>query len=391
MQEDRAFVVGRFIELVIERHGRDDPGEDLGYSHPHHTAHERKHQRFQQELQQNVPRARSNRLAQADLPRPLRDRDQHNIHHADSAHRQRNDADQSQHRLQPQRKSVDHGAVLNGVPRRRRLVVFGIEVMPRRLKDNLVGIFQALQIAHQSEGDEAIVVVRSVIHRVLNLVPHRSDHFKIKSPEADVLPHCRRSLKNFLRRLVAQNHHPAMVGKISVLEIAAVRESQLAHLPIGHFDAAHRDGHDPGAKFDSEVAINFAAHRANDRHLIANRFHVLIFVSDLLARALAAGLHTGLSRPKHNDVIAHVHKSMQHTAAQTLAVGEQQHHRSQSPHDAQHGEQGAHAVAHKRLPALQNEFFQEHGFEQSGQRSVASQRTGHGLSWQLVTGNRYSM
>ena len=90
------------------------------------------HQRLQQELHQDMPRPRAQRLAQPDLARALGHRDQHDIHHAHPAHRQRDRANQAQHGLQPQRKRVDHLPVFDRVPHRSRFVVPGIEVMPTR-------------------------------------------------------------------------------------------------------------------------------------------------------------------------------------------------------------------------------------------------------------------
>ena len=47
------------------------------------------HRRFEQELPQDFAAARAERLADADLARPLRDRDRHDRHHADAADHQR--------------------------------------------------------------------------------------------------------------------------------------------------------------------------------------------------------------------------------------------------------------------------------------------------------------
>ena len=94
MQEDRAFVVGGFVELIVERHGRDHPRERLNHQHPDSSADKRQYQRFEQELHQDMPRARSDRLTQADLARSLRNGHQHDIHHADATYGQRAYADQ---------------------------------------------------------------------------------------------------------------------------------------------------------------------------------------------------------------------------------------------------------------------------------------------------------
>ena len=151
-----------------------------------------------------------------------------------------------------------------------------------------------------------------------------------------------------------------MVGEIALVKIAAIGQIQLSHLAVGHVHAARHDRYHSGADLESKISVDLAAHRAHDGNFVANRFHVLEFVSDFLARPLAARLRAGLSRPEHDDVVAHVQEGMQHAAAQSLPVGQQQDHRRQAPHDAQHGE----------CRALQDELFQKH--KCSDQWSVTS-------------------
>ena len=107
-----------------------------------------------------------------------------------------------------------------------------------------------------------------------------------------------------------------------------------------------------------------------NRHFVADGFDVLILVFHFLAGPLPSGLEAGLPRPDDDDVVAHVHERVHDASAEALAVGEQDHDGSQSPDDAEHGEQGAQAVAHERLPALRNEFFQVHFDSQSGRNLV---------------------
>ena len=143
------------------------------------------------------------------------------------------DADQPEHRLQSEGKAVDHGAVFDRVPLGRGFVVLGIEVMAPRndlahrhqrllvqfrsrgLNDDLVGIANVLQIAHQREGNESVLVVRALVHGVLDLVAHDADHFEIQPADLNVWPTAGRALKYFLRRLVAEDHHAAVIGEVA--------------------------------------------------------------------------------------------------------------------------------------------------------------------------------
>ena len=66
-QEDVAFVVGRFVELAVEGHWRNDPGEEHGDEYADQPTGERQHECLQQELHQNVTRPCAERFPKADL------------------------------------------------------------------------------------------------------------------------------------------------------------------------------------------------------------------------------------------------------------------------------------------------------------------------------------
>ena len=138
-----------------------------------------------------------------------------------------------------------------------------------------------------------------------------------------MLSRCGRALKDFLRCVVAEYHHAPVICEIALIEVAPIREIEFAHLAIGHIHAAHLQGHHAGPDLEPEIAVNLSAYRPHDGHFVANCFHVLQFVLDCLARPLAASLHAGLSRPDHDDVVAHVQKRVQHAPAQALTIRQQ--------------------------------------------------------------------
>ena len=71
-------------------------------SDPDHAAQQRDDEGFHEELGQDVPAARPDGLADADLAGPLADRDQHDVHDPDAAHDQRDRGDPAeQHGEQP--------------------------------------------------------------------------------------------------------------------------------------------------------------------------------------------------------------------------------------------------------------------------------------------------
>src|SRR5258705_7952 len=80
-------------------------------------------------------------------------------------------------------------------------------------------IFNVFQIAKHGKGDEAVFVVWTLIHRVLNLVSHYADHFKIQSPNTDPLSHGWRALECLFCRVVAEDYDPVMLKKVSFVEV----------------------------------------------------------------------------------------------------------------------------------------------------------------------------
>src|SRR5438034_1459527 len=69
------------------------------------------------------------RLQHADLTRALGDANQHDVHHADATHAEREDADNSHHYFESDGKVLQHLPCLDGVPSGSGLVVARIEMM----------------------------------------------------------------------------------------------------------------------------------------------------------------------------------------------------------------------------------------------------------------------
>ena len=87
-------------QLRQERPRAEQPDQHVRDQHAGRAAGERRRQPLEQELQQDRAAPRAERLAQADLARPLGDRHEHDVHHADAADGQRQHADERQHELQ---------------------------------------------------------------------------------------------------------------------------------------------------------------------------------------------------------------------------------------------------------------------------------------------------
>src|SRR6185437_9033119 len=72
---------------------------------------------------ENAPARRAQRFTQADFPRPLRHRHQHDVHHADAAERQRHECDEPQKHRHRIDHAVDLLLIVHGVPHPHRAIV----------------------------------------------------------------------------------------------------------------------------------------------------------------------------------------------------------------------------------------------------------------------------
>ena len=143
----------------------------------------------------------SERLANADLPCALRDRYEHDVHHADAADHQRERADEIQHELQAVRDAADHGGRVAGVAHVHRARVTGVETVPAReqlshlangllvhlgrdrLKQNVVDEFALVRrVRHEHRQFVRIKVIGD-----LRLVRHHADHFERDAVDTDGL------------------------------------------------------------------------------------------------------------------------------------------------------------------------------------------------------------
>src|SRR5438552_8016552 len=123
------------------------------------------------------------------------------------------------------------------------------------LENDHVRVANIFQIAKNLERNKTVAVVGPHVHRILNLIAQHADDFEIQAADAYVLSNRRRALKYFLVRIVPQDHYPAMLHKIVLIEVAAIVDVEPAHLTIGHFHASYLHRNHPCAHFESEVTI----------------------------------------------------------------------------------------------------------------------------------------
>ena len=96
MSPPSAFFAIALYRVSLSNRKRDH----VGQHDSQRSADESNGESFGEELQQNVSAARAQRLFHSDLSRPLRHRDQHDVHQADAANAQRQRADEAQQNFQ---------------------------------------------------------------------------------------------------------------------------------------------------------------------------------------------------------------------------------------------------------------------------------------------------
>src|ERR1019366_7474122 len=106
-----------FARIILEqrphqREGSDSNSHDVGDNDSDEATEQHDEQRFREELGFDVPFARAQGKAQADFADALIDRDEHDVHHADTANAQRQNADKDQQHLKADRDAIDDRAEL---------------------------------------------------------------------------------------------------------------------------------------------------------------------------------------------------------------------------------------------------------------------------------------
>ena len=261
------------------------------------------------------------------------------------------------------------GGVFDGVPGPEGLFVAGVEVVALRqhgadgldrlhvqvgrrgLEDDGVRVALLAESAHGVEGDEDVFVVGAVVGGVLDLVAQDADDGEGLAFDLHRLADGRIAVEELFRGVRAEDDDLAMVGDVGGFEVAALFDVELAHAAVGQVDGLGLDVDDLGAVLDAEAVVGLAGDGCEEGQAVAHGFDVAVDESDLLAGALAAGLHGGLSAPHHDDVVADAEEALAARRRPGLAVAEQQHDGDQSPHDAEHGEAGAQAVAAEGIDA----------------------------------------
>ena len=217
------------------------------------------------------------------------------------------------------------------------------------------------RIAHGVEGDEGVFVVGAVVGGVLDLGLEDADDLEDVAFDLNGFAYGRVAVEELLRGVRAEDDDLTMLGEVGGLEVAALVDVEFAHAAVGEVDCLALDVDDLGAVLEAEAVVGLGADGCEEGHSIAHGFDVAVEKFDLLAGALAACLHAGLSAPHHDDVVAEAEEAVEHAFAEALAVAEEQDDRYEAPDDAEHGEAGAQTVAEEGVDALADDLGEVHG------------------------------
>jgi len=91
---------------------------------------------------------------------------------------------------------------------------------------------------------------------------------------------------------------------------------------------------------------------------VIDAVHIVQSEADPCARLVASGLFAGASGKEADGVGAPLGKDGLNGMAEAGAIGQQQHHRGNTPGHANHGDGGAATVVEHRLPSLAEYVFE---------------------------------
>src|ERR1017187_3349670 len=114
-----------FEQRSHQRKSSNGDGYDVRNDDSDEAAQQHDEERFREELRFDVPFARAEGAPQADFANALIDRDEHDVHHADAANAQRQNADKDQQHLKADRDAIDDWAELFAAKHLDRFLVGG--------------------------------------------------------------------------------------------------------------------------------------------------------------------------------------------------------------------------------------------------------------------------
>jgi len=373
-------VVGCFVYVGVERHGRDEIRDADGDDHANEARDEGQGEAFQEKLSEDVSTACAEGFEQADLAGALSDGHEHDIHDTDATDAEGHCSDDAEDELERGAELHDLLRVFDGVPGGDGFVVFGVEVVAvgencsdslnrfdvqvgrTGLEDNTAGVALVAEDAHCIEWDECVFVVGAVVGGVLDFGGQDADDLEDMPFDLDGFADGWVAVEELLRGMAAEDDDLTVFGEVGRLEVAAFGDVEFAHAAVGQFDGLAGDIDDLGAVLEAEAVVAFGADSGEEGNGIADGFDVSVEEFDFFAGTLAASLHAGLATPHHDDVVAEAEEAIENFFTDAATVAEKENYGDESPDDAEHGEAGTKAVAEQGIDALTDDFGEVHGY-----------------------------
>src|SRR5580658_1570156 len=351
------------------------------------TAEQHDEQRFGEELSLDVPFTGAQSTPQADFPNALIDRDEHDVHDADAADSEREDADKDEQHLQSDGDAVDDGAELFAAEHLNGLLVAGRELLAGgdrgenlRLRARLelrcdgfkhehVGVLRVPKIFGCGVGDPGRLVVAGKIVAQLDLAVHGADHVEPHARNDDRLAYGGASAEQLLAHARAQKHDTTAFEFVERVDPAALRRLFVAHIAVLRADAADGRGANHAVSVgDAGTAHGLKTGVAYVGGGLLDHVDVGLLEDDLLAGTLAAGLFAGLLRPADDGALAEGVEAANQNFAETASVRDQQRDGGDSPYDAEHGERAASAIASQCDPGFAEDLVDHASHRPRGAR-----------------------
>ena len=314
------------------------------------------------------------RPPQADLADALVHRHQHDVHHAHAADSQGKRADESQKHLEADGQAVDDGPELfpakhlDGALIRRREVLAlgngGEDLFLRRLlkagkdrgEDKNAGITGIPELRCGGIRNPAGFIVAGEVAAEIQFAVHHTDHRETHAADPDRLAHSGPAPEKLFTQAAAQEDQATPLQDVLRAEPPAIGRHLVAHLAVVGIDAADGGLHQAVAVREGEPAHRLKAHLLHQRRLRANKLHVLLLKDHGLARSLAARLLAGVTRPANDGAPAEGVEAIHQHEPEAVAVGNQQGDGHDPPHDAEHRQHAAQAIALQGFPGLVEDF-----------------------------------
>ena len=338
------------------------------------AAEEHDEQSLGKKLGFDVPFSCAESAAQTDLADAFVDGNQHDVHHANAADAECQDADKDQQYLQADGDAVDDRAELFAAKHLKGLFVGGRKLLARCdggenlgfgtglelwrdwFKDQNTCVLCVPEIVGRGVGDPSGLVVAREIIAQLDLAIHGADHGEADAADGHGFADTGASTEKLFAYARAEEDDTAAFQFVERVDPAAFGGLLVAHVSVFRADATDGRGADHTVSIgDAGAADGFETSVADVVGGLFDHVDVGLFEDNFFAGALAARLFAGLLWPTDDGAFAESVEAADENLTEAAAVSDQQGDGGNAPHDAEHGEGAARAIAAQGEPGFAND------------------------------------